>query len=86
LLLERRQLPKYFKIVDITNNKELDNASLDIPKDKKSIVYFTSIEEAKKSMEYYAAPYYTLGMKIEMRIDTLNEINETLASETFLFE
>ena len=86
LLLESRQIPKWFKIIDLTNNKEVDNASLDIQSDKKLVALFRTFDEAKDKMEYYATPFYTLGMKIEMKIDVLNEINEILSSETFIFE
>lgn len=86
LLLERRQQPKWYKIIDVTNNIEVDNASLEIKLDKENIALFKTFEEAKDKMEYYATPYYTLGISIEMRIDTLNEIHEILSSKTFLFE
>ena len=86
MLLESRQIPKWFKIIDVTNNKEVDNASLDIQSDKKLVALFRTFDEAKDKMEYYATPFYTLGMKIEMKIDVLNEINEILSSETFIFE
>ena len=86
MLLESRQIPKWFKIIDVTNNKEVDNASLDIQSDKKLVALFRTFDEAKDKMEYYATPFYTLGMNIEMKIDVLNEINEILSSETFIFE
>ena len=47
LLLESRQIPKWFKIIDVTNNKEVDNASLDIQSDKKLVALFRTFDEAK---------------------------------------
>lgn len=83
--IEKRKTPSYFKLYDVINEKYLDNQSFDISKAKRDDAIFFSLEEAKEKMQYYANAFQFLEINLEIRIDSINEINEILVSETFYF-
>lgn len=84
-IIEKRKIPQYFKIYDVFNQTYLDNQSFDISTAKRDDAIFFSLEEAKEKMQYYANAYQFLEINLEIRIDSINEINEIISSETFCF-
>jgi len=84
-LLQQRQQPFYFTIYDETNKLEINYEDIDVNSKKTGIAKLKSLHEAEDAMNLYIIPYTALGIKITIRIDSFNEINEILSTQSFSF-